>query len=188
MPVYEGSPDNIVGYVTVRDLLALFWERSLVVLEDAIRPVYAVPETSKAVTLLNEMRRRRIQLAVVVDDAGAMLGIVTLEDLFEELVGDVFSEHDVDGEPSIRREADGCALVRADVAVREVNRALGVDLPEGERWSTIAGLCLEIAGHIPQAGERLVASDGSELEIVEATTRQVRTVRVCAPKAPKEAD
>jgi putative hemolysin len=168
--------------------LALFWERSLVVLEDAIRPAYSVPETSRAVTLLTEMRQRRIQLAVVVDDAGAMVGIVTLEDLFEELVGDIFSEHDVGGEPSIRREADGCVVVRADVAVREVNRALGLDLPEGERWSTIAGLCLEIAGHIPQPGERLLASDGSELEIVEADTRQIRTVRVCAPKAPKETD
>lgn len=184
MPVYEGTRENVVGYVTMKDLMAIFLERHLIVLEDALRPPYFVPEAMRAVDLLGEMRKRRLQLAIVVDEGGAMSGIVALEDLVEELVGEIFSEHD-DGETeSIRPEPGGAALVRADTPIRDVNRALEVELPEEGDWSTIAGLCLAIAGRIPIVGERFTAPGGTVLEIVEASPRQVRAIRVYPPKVP----
>ena len=182
MPIFEGAPENVVGYVTMKDLMALFLERHLIVLEDALRPAYFVPEAMPAVDLLTEMKRRRMQLAIVVDEVGSMSGIVALEDLVEELVGEIFSEHDGGELESIRPEPDGSALVRGDARVREVNRALGLALPEDGDWSTVAGLSLALAGRIPSAGERFPAPDGTVLEIIEASPRQVRTIRLHRPE------
>lgn len=184
MPVYEGSIDNIVGYVSVKDVLALLWDREPHPLESVIRPAFYVVETMRAVDLLAEMRGKHLQIAIVVDDRGTMNGIVTLEDLVEELVGEIVGEHERPAPEPIRREDDGSALVQGEAPVREVSRHLDVELPEGERWSTMAGLCLELAGRIPAAGERFAVPGGVELEIVEASPRQVRVVRVRLP--PKD--
>jgi putative hemolysin len=181
MPVYEGTIDNVVGYVMVPDMIALVWERQLFVLEDLIRPAFFVTESMRAVDLLHEMRQKRLQLAVVVDERGAMQGIITMEDLLEELVGEIFSEDEEAAPETIRRETGGSAVVQGGVPLRDVNRELALDLPEAEGRSTIAGLCLELAGRIPRAGERFTTDDGTTLEIVEASLRQVRTVRVSPP-------
>lgn len=109
MPIYEGTIDKVIGYVTARDLIAVLWEKELIVLEDVIRPAYFVPKATRAIDLLAEMKKRRLQLAIVVDETETMCGIVTLEDLVEELVGDIFSEHDdVSGAdpPRARRHVD----------------------------------------------------------------------------------
>ncbi|AKT37250.1 hemolysin family protein [Chondromyces crocatus] len=183
MPVYENTRDNVVGYITVKDVLALLWGQKPFALEGIIRSAFYVAETMRTVDILAEMRRRKVQLAIVVDDRGAMSGIITLEDLVEELVGDIVGEHDHPTPEPIRREEDGSVVVQGDVPVREVSRVLGVELPEGERWSTMAGLCLEVAGRIPTVGERFTAEGGVELEIVDASPRHVRTVRVRLPAA-----
>lgn len=188
MPVYEDMPDNVVGYVTLRDLMALLFEQHLLVLEDTIRPAFKVAESMRAVDLLTEMRSRRIQLAIVTDASGAMAGIVTVEDLVEELVGEIASEHDAHEPHPIQREANGkSAIARGDVPIREVNRELELNLEEGETWTTIAGLCLELAGRIPAVGQSFKAADGTTLEIVAASPRQVTRVRVI-PKEPVEDD
>lgn len=178
MPIFDGTIDKVIGYVMVRDLIALFWESDLIVLEDLIRPAYFVPRTTRAIELLSEMKRRRTQLAVVVDDTGTMAGIVTLEDLVEQIVGDIWSEDDEVPPEAIRREAGGAAIVLGDVRVRDVNRELGLLLPESEDWATIAGLCLSLAGRIPAPGDVLDAPDGTRIEIVDATPRRVGSVRL----------
>jgi putative hemolysin len=182
MPVFDGTLDNIVGYITAKDVLAIAWERELIVLQDLIRPAYFVPESLRATHLLKELRRRHAWLALVVDEHGGIAGLVTLEDLVEELVGEIFSEYDTP-EEMIRQEPEGSAIVRGDAPIRDVNRALSLNLPEGDSWSTIAGLCTNLAGRIPQKGTKLVASDGSRLEIIDASPRLVRLVRL-APKPP----
>src|SRR5580765_8152113 len=106
MPVYDNNIDNIVGYVVARDVLALAWEKGLVVLEDILRPAHKVPESTRALDLLREMQRRRTQMAVVMDDNGGLSGLVTTEDLIEELVGDIMSEDDVP-EQYFTREPQG---------------------------------------------------------------------------------
>ena len=176
MPVYEGSLDNIAGYVVARDVLALAWEKGLVVLEDILRPAYVVSSSSRALDLLREMQRRRVQMAVVTDEHG-LAGLITIEDLIEELVGDIFSEDD-QPEQLVIREPEGTALVYGWAPVRKVNRELQIDLPVGADRTTVAGLCMALAQAIPQAGETLTTEDGTVLEIVEASPRRVRKVRV----------
>ena len=177
MPVYDGSIDNIVGYVVARDVLALAWEKGLVVLEDILRPPHKVPESTRALDLLREMQRRRTQMAVVVDDHGGLSGLVTTEDLIEELVGDIMSEDDVP-EVFFTREPAGTILVQGWASVRKVNRDLHLDLPVGKDRTTIAGLCMSLAQAIPQAGERLTTDNGTVLEVIEASPRRVRRVRI----------
>ncbi|MBK7534858.1 MAG: HlyC/CorC family transporter [Myxococcales bacterium] len=177
MPIYDGNMDNIVGYVVARDVLALAWEKGLILLEDILRPPYKVQEGTHAVDLLRDMQRHRTQMAVVVDDSGGLAGLVTIEDLIEELVGDIFSEDDVP-ESFVTREPGGTALAQGWAAVRKVNRELHLDLPVGRDQTTIAGLCMSLAHAIPQAGERLSTEDGTVLEIIEASARRVRKVRI----------
>jgi putative hemolysin len=176
MPVYDGSLDHIVGYVVARDVLALAWEKGLVVLEDILRPPYSVGSTTRALDLLREMQKRRVQMAVVTDEHG-LAGLITIEDLIEELVGDIFSEDDQPVSLVIR-EPGGTALAHGWAPVRKVNRELHIDLPVGADRTTIAGLCMTLAQAIPQAGERLKTEDGTVLEIVEASPRRVRKVRI----------
>jgi putative hemolysin len=180
MPVYDGTLDEIVGYVMAQDLVAMAWERQLIVLADLLRPVLFVPDTAKAVYVLREMQRRRTQLAVAVDERGGVSGLLTLEDLVEELVGEIVGERE-EPEALFQREPGGTALVRGDAPVREVNRALGLDLPEGEGFTTIAGVCIALAGDVPPRGARLRAQDGTQLEVVDASIRLVRLVRLWPP-------
>lgn len=177
MPVYDGNMDNIVGYVVARDVLALAWEQGLILLEDILRPPYKVLESTRAVDLLRDMQRHRTQMAIVVDDSGGLAGLVTIEDLIEELVGDIFSEDDVP-ESFVTREPGGTAVAQGWAPVRKVNRDLHLDLPVGRDQTTIAGLCMSLAHAIPQAGEKLTTSDGTVLEIIEASARRVRKVRI----------
>src|SRR5687767_11361397 len=177
MPVYDGSIDNIIGYVVARDVLALAWEKGLLVLEDILRPPHKVPESTRALDLLRELQRRRTQMAVVVDENGGLSGLVTAEDLIEELVGDIMSEDDVP-EQYFVREPSGTILVQGWAAVRKVNRDLHLDLPVGKDQTTIAGLCMSLAQAIPQAGERLTTDNGTILEVIEASPRRVRRVRI----------
>jgi putative hemolysin len=185
MPVYEGTLDNVIGYVVAKDLLGLAWERGLLVLEDVIRPPYFVPESAMAVQVLREMQKRQTKLAIIVDEHGGVSGILTLEDLVEELVGEIVGEGEA-AEPMIRREPDGSAVVRGDVPIREVNRALDLDLEEGEGFTTVAGLSIEIAGGIPPKGAHLRAQDGTALEVLDASPRVVRMLRVTPPPRPAE--
>jgi len=188
MPVFDGTLDGIVGYVMAKDLAAMAWERQLIVLADLLRPVHYVPASAKAVHLLREMQRRRTQLAVVVDEHGGVAGLVTLEDLVEELVGEIVGEQE-QPEALFQREPGGTALVRGDAPIREANRALDLELPEGDGYSTVAGLCIALAGAVPERGARLRAPDGTEIEVVDASPRVVRLVRlrpaaVSPPPAP----
>ena len=178
MPVYQGGIEQVIGYVNVKDLVARAWEPGPFALEAIVRPAYFVAQTMRVLDLLDEMKRRRVQLALVVDDAGVTSGLVTLEDLVEELVGEVFSEHEAPRAALVREDPDGSFLVQGAAPVRDVNRALDLELPEGPGWSTVAGLCLALAGKIPANGERLKTPDGTTLEIADSTDRQVRSVRL----------
>lgn len=187
MPVYDGLVDDVVGYVSVKDLLTTVWAGELIALEDVLRPPYFVPESQRAVELLKAMRDRHMPFAIVVDEQGGMSGIVTMEDLLEELVGEIFSEHVRDVPQLIRQCPDGSAIISGKVPVREVNRAIGLELPEEGPWTTLAGLCLAIAGRMPTAGQSLRTPQGITLEILEVSQRRILTVRVRPPDATTEA-
>jgi len=179
LPVYEGSLDNIVGYVSWRDIVQRTWSGAALILEEMVRPAHFVPESRPAPELLEDMRSKRIHLAIAVDEHGGTAGIVTLEDLLEELVGEITSEHAPAGHASIKRQPDGSALVVATVPIRDVNRELELEIQEPDDVGTIAGLCMQLANdHIPSRGERFTAEDGTILEIADASPRRVRSIRV----------
>jgi putative hemolysin len=180
MPVYEGDIDRIVGYIVARDVLALAWEQNLISVEDIIRPLVPVGLTSPIGGVLREMQSRRVQIAVVVDEHGGTAGIVTIEDLVEELVGDIFGEHELP-EEVISLDPDGGALVPGWLPTRKVNRALDTALPIGRESTTIAGLCMALALAVPTIGSKLQATDGTVLEVVDASPRRVRMVRIRPP-------
>jgi putative hemolysin len=178
LPVYEERIDNVVGYISVKDLLSLAWERQLIVLRDALRQPFFIPTTMNAVALIKEMRRRHQPFAIVVDEHGGMAGLVTMEDLLEELVGEIFSEHEADGAELVIRRDDGTLLVNGLAKIRDVNRELDVELPDDGSWSTIAGLVLALAGRLPGVGETFEAAPGVELRVVDASPRRIRSVQV----------
>jgi putative hemolysin len=187
LPVYRQSLDDVIGYAMVKDMLALAWEGRLIVLQDLIRPPYFVVASMRAPDLLQQMRERRIHMAIVVDERGGTAGLVTIEDLLEELVGEIFSEHAGNVPEPMSRQADGSLVVEGDVPLREVNRALDIELPEGDGWTTVGGLCMALAERVPRVGETLTTEDGSRLQIEAATDRVVGRVRVWPkPKAPEE--
>jgi putative hemolysin len=130
------------------------------------------------------MRAQRVPFAIVVDEHGGMSGIVTIEDLVEEIVGEIFSEHAQQRSETIVRASDGSALVEGMTPIRDVNRALEIELPEDGDWTTIAGLTLSVAGRVPATGQKFTLPSGIVLEIAEASLRRVRTVRVRVPPAP----
>lgn len=187
MPVYDGTLDDIVGYVTAKDVLALDWERQLIVLDDILRPPLFLLGSLEAPQILRELQARRAGIAFVVDEHGTLAGLLTREDVIEELVGEILAENDVLEEILVREE-NGAARVRGDALVRDVNHELPADLPEDERWSTVAGLCLAIAGGIPEMGSTLRTANGWELTILDASPRRVRLVRIAriAPSATDE--
>ena len=182
MPVHEGDLDHVIGYVNVKDVFTRCPEGASFRVRDVMRAAYFVGESMRAVSLLDAMKSRRTQIAIVVDELGLTSGIVTLEDLVEELVGDVFSEHEAPKPELVRGEPDGTFLVLGGAPVREVNRALGLDMPIEESFTTMAGLVLHLARSIPAVGTRLETPDGTWLEVVEATPRHVTKVRIKVPE------
>ena len=177
LPVYGKDIDDIAGYVLVKDMLAVAWERALVVLDDVIRPPLFVSQVSRAPAILKQMQEERVHLAIVVDEHGGTAGILTIEDLLEELVGEITSEVATPERESFRPQGDGSSIVLGETSLREVNRELDTELPD-EDSATIGGLCTALAGRVPHTGQHLVAPDGTELEVESATPRAVLEVRV----------
>ena len=180
-PVHERGIDNIVGYVSWRDVVAQEWSGKPLDLGALLRPCHFVPESRPAPDLLQDMLRERMHLAVAVDEHGGTAGIVTLEDLLEELVGEISSEHLGATVEPIVRQPDGSALVVASTPIRDINRELGLALEEPVDCTTIGGLCLLLSGgRIPRTGEELRTESGVRLKVVDATARRVRSVRIDA--------
>lgn len=184
LPIYTRSLDDITGYVLYKDLLPLAWEGRLLVLEDLIRPPYFVPKMMLAAELLEEMRKRRQHLTVVLDEHGGTAGIVTLDDLLEELTGEVLSELRPAPPLSMHAQPDGSFLVQGTVPLHEINRELELELAGGGT-ATLGGLCLFLAGGLPEPASVLHAADGTELRVERVSQRTVDLVRVRPqPKPP----
>lgn len=178
MPVYEDRIDNVVGYVTVKDLLGAALEQQPIELSALVRPPNFVPESMRAVDLLKDMRQRSLKFAIVVDEQGGVAGVVALEDLVEELVGDIFSEHSRHVPQLLEKEPGGSVVVSGATPIRELNRRLGVDLPEDGDWKTVGGLAMALAGRVPSAGEVLPLENGVSLEMMDVSPRRVCAVRI----------
>ncbi len=182
LPVFDRSQDNYVGYISLKDAVRPAIAGAFT-LDSILRPASFVPDTMRATELLRQMQTERQPISIVVDEGGEVVGLVTIEDLLEELVGEILSEQDTVA-AALVREGDGSVIVPGNQPVREVNRALGLDLPEPAGYTTIAGLCIHLADErIPEVGAVLRLPDGTTLEVIEASPRRVRTVRLRPPAA-----
>jgi putative hemolysin len=175
IPVYEGDIDHIKGIVYAKDLLHVAdVEAHTKTVGDLMRPeVYFVPETKLGSDLLREMQRDNARLAIVIDEYGGVAGLVTIEDLVEEIVGEIRDEHE---EGDVVKESDTSYIFNGNTDVDLLEKLLGVR-PEEKEATTIAGLVSELAGHIPKAGE-VFEENGLRFEVLESTERRVDRVRV----------
>lgn len=179
IPMYDDNLDDTRGIVYARDLLQISESdaRSRRV-EELVRPALFVPETKLGSQLLKEMQQKRQQMAIVVDEYGSVAGVVTAEDLVEEIVGEIHEE-DRSPVPEVAREADGALLLRGSASLEKIRELLGVELNGAEKdgAATIAGLLNAVAGHVPAAGEAIEIA-GYRFEVLEANQRKVLRLRV----------
>lgn len=176
IPVYEETIDNIVGILYAKDILAAQSRGNAnPALREIIRPAYFVPESKRLDSMLKEMQRNKVQMAIVVDEYGGMAGVVTLEDIVEEIVGEIQDEYDRE-EPPVIFEADGSYLFEGRIPLDDVQALLDVALPLDEADS-LGGFIYNELGHIPRAGET-VRYNGLLFEVVEVNGRRIRKVRV----------
>lgn len=186
VPLWQGDMDNIIGILHAKDLLRAISAAqndaaAAPGLRSLLRAPWFVPETTSLIAQLNAFRARREHFALVVDEYGALMGMVTLEDILEEIVGDISDEHDVSRSAAVRREAGGSYMVDGVVTVRDLNRDFDWELPEDDA-ATIAGLVIHIARRIPDIGERFELEDFS-FEVMRRLRNQITAVRIRPPKA-----
>jgi len=175
IPVYEGSLDNVIGLVRLRDLARAVAEGHADRARDLCRPVLVVPEQKPVIALLREMQRSTTHFAIVVDEHGSLVGLVTIEDIVVELVGAVADEGEVPHR-TVRAVGQGVWEVEGRATLCELSEALQVELPEGD-WTTAAGLVLAHAGSIPKAGHTVDIA-GLRWTVLNATRQRVRLLRV----------
>jgi CBS domain containing-hemolysin-like protein len=179
IPVYGQRESDVVGVVTAMDLLRRGAEAAT--LADLCRQPYFVPESKRLDDLLREMQRNRLQMAVVVDEYGGATGIVTLEDILEEIVGEIHDEHDR-VPATVERLPDGSYWVAGRANIDELNEALEWSLPKRD-YETLAGLVLATLGRIPRTGEEFQIP-GYTITVLEADARRVSAVKIAPAAAP----
>lgn len=176
-PVYRENLDNIVGVVFVKDLIQLIDGaiNADASIEGLLRPATFVPETKRVPELLKEFQLKQVQIAIVVDEYGGTAGLVTIEDLLEEIVGEIRDEYDVESEPVVE-QGDGAFVFSAKVSIDEFRDRLGVEI-EGDGFETVGGYVLTRVGRVPAVGE-VFEIDGLTVEVLEAERRRIHKVRV----------
>jgi len=176
LPVFEGTIDNIIGLIYAKDLLRYWGAKDAdVELKKLIRPPYFVPETKNLEELLHDFKKRRVHMAVVIDEYGGTAGLVTIEDLLEQIVGDIQDEYDLE-EERLFVEPDGAVVVDGRLLIEELEEHFDVEV-ERDKFETVGGLIFHLAGRIPCAGE-VFTCDHLELTVLEADERRISRVRI----------
>ncbi|HEV2171076.1 MAG TPA: hemolysin family protein [Candidatus Binatus sp.] len=191
LPVYEGTLDHVAGFVHIKDIIWVLLDRARRAeegqsaaefsLRNVVREVIIVPETKPAIELLLDFRAKRTGLAMVVDEFGTILGLVTLEDILEEMVGEIHDEFDVVERPL--RLADGSMIFDASLKVRDLGNEFQIELPDNSAYETLAGFVLSHLGFLPRGGESFEAH-GYRFTIVEMDRRRISRVKIKRIEAP----
>lgn len=176
IPVYKENNDNIIGLVYAKDLLR-FWGQPIneIKLEDVLRSPYLVPESKRVSDLLQEFRESRVHIAIVIDEYGGTSGLVTIEDLIEEIVGEIRDEYDLDDEWLIE-ESGGAVLVDGRLNIEELEDHFDIEV-EREKFDTVGGYVVEHLGRVPTAGEQ-VEIDSLGILVVASDQRAIRQLRI----------
>jgi CBS domain containing-hemolysin-like protein len=176
IPVYSESQDNIIGILNAKDLLVCVdAPETCPDIRKLIKPPYFVPETMRIVDLLRAFQAKKNHMAIVTDEFGGVRGLITLEDVLEEIVGEIDDEYDKE-EPQWRALQDGSLMIYAKEDVEEVESFFGVKLPDGP-YESVGGFIIHQLGHLPKAGE-LVELDTLTFKVVSATKRHIKTVKI----------
>lgn len=186
LPVYSGEKGNVVGLLNVKEVFPVVLEQKAgVTIRDLMHEPYFAPETAKIDDVLKELQKRKIHMGFVLDEYGEFSGIITVEDILEELVGEILDEFDQD-EPEIQTVEPGVYLINGQVRVKDANDQLGISLPLEASYDTLGGLATQRLGHIPRRGDS-VSIDGAEITItvIQMLGRRVGRVKVTVP--PPEA-
>jgi putative hemolysin len=176
LPVYDDTLDNIIGIAVTKDLVSIERDnKGGEPVKNYVREVHFVPETKRVAPLLRQMQKESFHLAVVVDEYGATAGIVTMEDLIEEIVGEIVDEYDV-AEPEIEKLPNGDIKFSAKLSIEAANQLTRLELPAGD-WDTIGGLLLEMFGHVPAVGES-VRINGATFFVEKLVGRRIARIRM----------
>jgi CBS domain containing-hemolysin-like protein len=181
VPVYRESLDDVIGFIHVKDVLAPVADRRPAKLSRLLRKVLFVAPSVPILDLLVQMRQARTHIAMVVDEFGGIDGLVTIEDLIEEIVGDIEDEHDVAVQPVLIERPDGTVIADARTPIAAVEELHDVRLRSAEDQEdveTLGGLVFTLAGRVPKRGEIIVHPDGFEFEVIDADPRRVKRLRV----------
>jgi hemolysin (HlyC) family protein len=182
-PVMDEDRDNIVGILMAKDLLRLTTaeKRERFDIREYMRPAVFVPESKRLNVLLKEFRRSRNHMAIVVDEYGGVSGLCTIEDVIEQIIGEIDDEFDVEDDQNIRRDAERRFTVRAVTRIEEFNDYFGAQLAPPEGFDTIAGLLMKHFGRLPRRGES-ASIEGFEFRVLRADRRRIEALRVVAPR------
>lgn len=174
IPIYQDNVDNIIGIVHAKDLLShcLKGDQSI---RNIVRPAYFIPETKKISEVLKDLRYNKSHMAIVIDEYGGTAGILTLEDIIEEIIGDVMDEYDAEEKHIVEHE-DGSITVNARLDVEELEDYLEMELPEG-RFESVGGFVISLMGKVPSVGERVVYRD-IEITIEAADSRKIERIQI----------
>jgi magnesium and cobalt transporter len=181
VPVYRETLDDVLGFVHVKDVLAPVADRRVVKLAPMLRKVLVVAPSLPVFDLLVQMRQTRTHIAMVVDEFGGIDGLVTIEDLIEEIVGEIEDEHDVDETPILIERPDGSVIADARIPIETLEERRGTSLRHNgdhEEVDTLGGLVFTLAGRVPRRGEVIPHPDGIEFEVLDADPRRVKRLRV----------
>jgi CBS domain containing-hemolysin-like protein len=175
MPVYNGTLDNMIGIVYAKDLLTMVSYSSLIILQDIVRPISFVQESDKIHSLLNKMQKQKFHMAVVLDEFGGTAGLVTLEDIMEELVGEIQDEYDEEL-PVIKSSGEKEWTISGVASIDEINEFLLHQLPISDDYQTLGGMINHIVGYIPRIGQKVAIPPCYIVRIEQASERKVETV------------
>jgi CBS domain containing-hemolysin-like protein len=187
LPVYRESLDNLAGVLFRRDLEPFLESPKGFEMEKLLHQPLFIPETAKLGFVLRQMQATRNHLAIVVDEHGGMEGIVTLEDLLEEIVGEINDEFDEEVRSQITKQPDGTYLLDGMLAVRDVNKQFELNLAEDDGYTTLAGFLMARTGRVLEAGE-LVEYEGLRFRVERVDKRRIRRVRLTLPRESAEND
>jgi CBS domain containing-hemolysin-like protein len=181
VPVYRETLDDVIGFVHVKDVLGPVADRRPVKLSRLLRKVLFVAPSVPILDLLVQIRQARTHIAMVIDEFGGIDGLVTIEDVIEEIVGEIEDEHDVDAPPVLIERPDGSVIADARIPIEALEEQHGMRLrPPGEQEAvdTLGGLVFTLAGRVPKRGEVIAHPDGIEFEVLDADPRRVKRLRV----------
>ncbi|MGA7159581.1 MAG: hemolysin family protein [Bacteroidota bacterium] len=176
VPVYQGTIDNIIGIVYTKDLLSMFEHRDIILLQDIIRPPYFVPESKKISVLMRELQTKKQHMAIVIDEFGGTEGIITMEDILEEIVGEIRDEYDEDHR-DVETSVDGSVVVNAGMSIHDFNEKFHSEIPDDVDYETISGFLHKQTGRIPELFEEIPFANLSFV-VVKKNDRRIRQVKV----------